>query len=202
MAVINNYATLQTAVADYLARDDLTTFIPNFIQNAENKIYRRFNIRAEETALSVAVTNGAGTLPTRFKKLKLAYIAQSPYELLEWIPLEDLYRKYPLRSGGETPCVISRQANTFVFGPYPSDFTLEGVYYQRLEPLRTTDSSWYVVNAPEILLYASLMEAAPFIRDDPRLPVWQQFLNDSIQSLMDFEKEADNPSGRLVARLA
>jgi hypothetical protein len=28
MAIITNYATLQTAVADYLARDDLTTFVP------------------------------------------------------------------------------------------------------------------------------------------------------------------------------
>ena len=202
MAVISNYATLQTAVADYLARNDLTSFVPNFIQNAENKIYRRLNIRAEETAFSVAVTNGVGTVPTRFKKIKFAYINQSPIQLLEWMGLEDLYRKYPVRSGGETPCRISRDAGTFVFGPYPADFTLVGTYYQKLEPLRTTDSSWYVVNAPEILLYASLMEAQPFIRKDPRFAIWQALLDDAIDALETEEKSYDSPKGRLRARVA
>jgi hypothetical protein len=40
MAVVTSYATLQTAVADYLARSDLTSFIPNFVQNFEEDFYR------------------------------------------------------------------------------------------------------------------------------------------------------------------
>ena len=41
MAVITNYATLQTEVANALARDDLTADIPMFIQFAENKQLRQ-----------------------------------------------------------------------------------------------------------------------------------------------------------------
>ena len=99
MAVVTNYATLLTAVADYLARDDLTTFIPNFVQNAENKLYRTLNLRNEETALSVSVSSGTGTVPTDFKALKFAYFDGSPVQMLDWVPVEELYRDYPVRSG-------------------------------------------------------------------------------------------------------
>ena len=202
MAVITNYATLLTAVEDYLARSDLTTFVPNFVQNAENKIYRRLNIRAEEQALSVAVSSGVGALPTRFKKLKFAYVDESPITVLNWMPLEDLYRKYPIRSGANTPCRVSRQGGNFVFGEYPKDFTMTGTYYQKFEPLRTTDGNWYVVNAPEVLLYASLLEAEPFLKNDPRIPVWQQFLRDAIGAIEEEEKGARYSSGQLKARVA
>ena len=70
MAIITNYSTLKTAVADFMARDDLTTFIPNFIENAERKLYRTLNLRNEETALSVSISSGVATVPSDFKMLK------------------------------------------------------------------------------------------------------------------------------------
>ena len=91
MAVITSYATLLTAVADYLARDDLTTFVPNFIQNAENELYRTLNLRNEETALSVAISSGVAAVPADFKALKFAYFDASPAELLQWVSVEELY---------------------------------------------------------------------------------------------------------------
>ena len=200
MAVVTNYATLLTAVADYLARDDLTTFIPNFVQNAENKLYRTLNLRNEETALSVSVTSGTGTVPTDFKAIKLAYVPDSPIQLLDWVPVEELYRDYPVRSGSETPRVISRQGANFVFGPYAKDFTLTGIYYAKHDPLRTTDGSWYVVNAPEVLIYGSLLEAAPFIHGDERLMVWQTMLNEGIASLKVEQANAEHSYGQLAQR--
>jgi hypothetical protein len=138
MAVITSNTTLETTIASYLARDDLTTTIPNFVQNAENKLFRTLNLRVEETALSVTVANGTGRVPTGFKGLKLGYVPDSPSRLLEWVPLEDLYRRYPTRSGANTPCLISRQGDEFVFGPYAKDFTLTGTYYKKQIASRTT----------------------------------------------------------------
>ena len=127
---------------------------------------------------------------------------EAPVTLLEWVPVEDIYRNWPTRSGGNTPLNVSRQGENFVFGPYPKDFTMTGIYYQKFQPLRTEDSTWYVVNAPEVLLYASLLEAEPFIRKDERLPVWSQLLSDAIDSIKDEEKSARYPSGQLQARVA
>ncbi len=203
MAVITNYATLQTAIADYLARDDLSGWIVNFIQNAENKLYRKHNLRNEETALSVAVSGGVAAVPADYKALKFAYISGTPVSLLKWIPIEELYRDYPDRSDTTSrPCVISREAGNFVFGPVASGGTLTGVYYAKQDPLRTTDPSWYATNAPEVLLYASLLEAAPFIHDDPRLPMWQALLADAENTLVTEQTNAEYTMGQLAQRVS
>jgi hypothetical protein len=201
MAVITDYATLQTAVGDYLARSDLSGFIPNFIQNCENKLYRELNLRNEETALNVSVTSGTGTVPTDFKALKLAYVDGNPVHVLQWVELDELYRDYPVVSGSGTPAVISREGTNFVFGPSPADFTLKGVYYAKQDPLRTTDPSWYVTNAPELLLYGSLLEAAPFLKDDARISVWRQLYEEAKRTVQLEECNSAHPTQALKVRL-
>ena len=63
--VIDSYATLQNSIAAYLARDNLSANIPGFIQSAENKIYRKHNIRDMETAFTGTVASGSLNLPAR-----------------------------------------------------------------------------------------------------------------------------------------
>ena len=200
MAVITNYATLQTAIADYLARDDLTSFLPNFVQNVENKLRRALNLRNEETALSISVSSGTGTVPSDFKALKFAYVDQAPVQVLDWTPLDDLYRRHSVRSGAEIPRLISREGADFVFGPFPKDFTLKGIYYAKQDPLRTTDPSWYVTNAPELLLYGALLESAPFIHDDVRLQTWRTLFNEAMDTVLTEESNAATSKGRLQQR--
>ena len=204
MAVITSYATLQTAVADYLARDDLTSYIPNFIQNAENKLYRTLNLRNEETALSVTITSGVAAVPTDFKAMKFCYYNSSPINLLRWVGIEELYNDYPTRSETGYPEVIAREGSNFVFGPVAIDGTtiLKGIYYAKQDPLRTTDPSWYVTNAPEVLLYGSLLEAAPFIQDDPRIMVWQKFYDDAVATLKRENANAETSYGGLRQRVS
>lgn len=204
MAVITSYATLQTAIADYLARDDLTTFIPNFIQNCENKLYRTLNLRNEETALSQTITSGVATVPTDFKALKMCFYDGNPAHPLQFVTLDELYRDYPVRNTTATtkPAVIAREGSNFIFGPVPADGTLKGVYYAKQDPLRTTDPSWYVTNAPEVLLYGSLLEAEAFIMNDQRLPLWQQYFADAVDSLKQEEANAHFPTQALSIRIA
>lgn len=200
MAVITNYATLQTEVANTLARDDLTADIPMFIQFCENKLYRALNLRNEETALDEAISSGVAALPSDFKALKFAYYDGSPTYPLRWVALEELYQDFPDRGYSGIPSVISREATNFVFGKVAADGTLKGVYYAKQDPLRTTDPSWYVTNAPEVLLYGSLLEASPFIKDDPRIPTWQAFYNEAIQTLRTENANAEASWGQLIQR--
>ena len=131
MAVIDSYTTLQTAIADYLARSNLTSFIPNFIQNAENKLYRTLNLRNEETALNVAITDGVAKVPADFKALKHAYYDGSPVTVLDWRTADQLYREFPIRTSSETPCAIARDGSNFIFGENAADGTLKGIYYAK-----------------------------------------------------------------------
>ena len=142
MAIITDYATLQTAVADYLVKSNLTTFIPNFIQNAENKLYRTLNLRNEERQLSVPIGGGIAPLPYRFKQLKFAYVDRSPIKDLEWASLDEIYRQYPDRSElSDRPNLISREGNHFVFGPPSTDGTLKGIYHRKPRSLTATSET-------------------------------------------------------------
>ena len=193
---------MQTEVSNTLARDDLTAEIPQFIQFAENKLYRILNLRNEETALSVSISSGVAAVPADFKALKFAYVLDgSIARTLDWVPLDKLYKDYPDRSSTELPCVISREATNFVFGPVSQDGTLKGVYYAKQDPLRTTDPSWLVTNAPEVLLYGALLEATPFIQADERIPVWRQMYQESVDTLRVENDNAEVSMGRKSARL-
>jgi len=179
----------------------LTSFLPNFIQNAENKLYRTLNLRDEETALSVTISAGLATVPTDFKAMKFSYYAGTPVSPLNWVPIDELYRDFPDRSDTtSTPSVISREGLSFIFGPVAEAGTLNGIYYAKQDPLRTTDPSNYVTNQPEVLLYGALLEAEPFIQDDPRIPVWKDFFADAIQTLKDERDNADVSLGQLQQR--
>jgi len=179
MAIITNYATLIAALRDWLARDDLVGDEINFLQNAEFKLYRGPIIRTRhfETALSVTTSSGVAALPTRYVALRHAYVDQSPTRMLEHVPAEIIYERFPQRTGDGVPEYIAREGSNFIFGPYPSgSYDIKGIYYQRPEFLHTTavTTNWFTDNAPELLLYATLLEAAPFLRDNEWVQYWQQ----------------------------
>jgi hypothetical protein len=155
------------------------------------------NLRNEETALSVSISSGVAAVPSDFKALKFAYFDEAPTQLLQWTNIENLYDEYPTRSGASTPLLMSREGSNFVFGPYSKDGTLKGIYYAKQDPLRTTDPSWYVTNAPDLLLYGALLESAPFIQDDPRIQTWQLFYNDALNTVKLEEMNSTNSLGRL-----
>ena len=60
--------------------------------------------------------------------------------------------------------------NTFILAPTPnSDFTFELHYVYRPESITASSdgTSWLGTNAPDALLYGSLVEAATFLKLDP-----------------------------------
>ena len=186
-----------------MARDDLTDFIPNFIQNAENKLYRTLNLRNEETALSVAISSGVAAVPSTFKALKFAYFDASPVALLRWVSIEELYNDYPERTSTGTPSLIAREGANFVFGPASIDGTLKGIFYSKLTALSDANTTnWYTTNAPEILLYGALLEAQPFIMNDARIQTWGQMYQGALDSIRDEDKNAELSRGSLVQRVS
>lgn len=205
MAIISNYATLQTAIGDYLGRSDLTSFLPNFTQAAEMKLYRDLRIRAMETALSVTIASGVATVPTSpaLVQLKYAYVDGSPITSLDHVPPDQIYAKYPNRSGtAEIPRLIAVEGTNFIFGPYPGNYTIKGIYYARLTPLSASNTTnWFTANATDALLYGSLLESAPFLGDDPRVPLWQIAFERAVKSIKSEEVRARNSGGSIAARL-
>ena len=172
---ISTYAELQTAVGNWLKRTDLTTYIPDFIRLGELRIYRDLRIRAMETALSGTTASGVIAVPSGYASLKYAYINTSPVQWLERKDAEWIYANYPTRASDGTPKFIAREADNFIFGPYPSDgVAVAGIYYKKLDALSGSNTTnWFTTNAPDLLLWAALCEAEPYLINDARVQLWE-----------------------------
>lgn len=187
MAVITSYSTLQTAVSDYLARGDLTTFIPNFVQNWEERFYRDPENWAAwmESALSVTLSNNVAALPADYLGLRIAYF--SIYQPLKRITLEQMYSRFPRGQGSAGGAAfIARNSSNFEFGPEVQSGTLKGTYYAKPTNIRNAASDaiahHLIVNCPDMCLYGSLLEASPFIKDDQRLIVWKSAFDIAVEA--------------------
>ena len=53
-----------------------------------------------------------------------------------------------------------------------------------------------------MLLYGSLLEAAPFLINDERIPVWQMFFDEGVLTLKEEQKNAEHSQGSLRVRVA
>lgn len=192
MAIITSYSTLLTEVASWLARSDLTASIPGFVQNFEERFYRDPENWAPwmESALSVTLSNNVAAVPTGYLGLRIAYF--STYRPLKRVSLEQLYERFPRGvtvSSSGTATHIARNGTNFEFGPAIQSGTLLGTYYQKQTVLRSyttggADAAAHplIVNAPDLLLYGSLLEATPFIKDDGRVTLWQAAKDIALQA--------------------
>lgn len=206
MAVVTSYTTLVTAVQDYLARSDLSTFVPNFIQNFETRFYRQPKNFGGwmETSLSSAIASSVITVPSNYLGLKVAYVNGSPSSRLEWVSLNQLYGTYPRGGATGIPQWISRDGASFVFGPEPdSAYTIKGTYWAKPTALRSYSGDaaahWLIVNAPDLLLYGALAEAETFTKNDPRVALWKGLYSDALKEYRDLWDENTQSSQEVLA---
>lgn len=194
MSITTN-AELETAVANYLARADLTSFIPDFIVGAETRIAfgsdepfpsQALRIRAMETE-SVFTVGATNPLPTGFLQMRSLYVTSNGVTgPLEQTSLEEMYRQYGGKTG--TPKFYALSGDEIVFGPSPSSesaFSATMLFYKKFDPVATASPvPWLLTNAPLVYVYGALLEASPFIRNDDRLQVWHGLFTGLIGGLM------------------
>ncbi len=169
---IDSYTTLQTAVANWLDRDDLTDRIPEFISLAEARFNRDLRIRAMETkqTASTVAAQRNYALPSGYLQMRNFQVNVTPVRVLEYVTPEIYDRLYGSTANG-IPVYYTLLANEIQLGPIPdSVMTLEMTFYKTFDALSpTTTTNWVLTNAPDVYLYAALMEAEAFLVNDARL---------------------------------
>ena len=83
---ITSYADLQSSIANFMARNDLTTQIPEFIQLAESRMSRELETREQEKRSQATLTAGDEyiALPNDFREVREVKINASPTRVLTY----------------------------------------------------------------------------------------------------------------------
>jgi hypothetical protein len=90
--------------------------------------------------------------------------------------------------------------NHWLIVPTPAiNYPWEIIYYTQPALLdQNNQTNWLTDYAPNLLLYRSLLEATPYLKNDERIPVWQQLYTEQLQSIdqQDLQRVADRQSVR------
>jgi hypothetical protein len=184
--MIATYSDLKTAIANYLARTDLTDQIPDFIRFAEIRLRRELRIRQMLKTVTTTTTGGDNTveLPSDFIEIRDFIVQTNPVQPLDYMS-PSLFSRNARRAESGKPIDYTIMANDFQLAPIPDTaYTLEMIYYAAPTFLSDSNTSnAFVANCPDALLYASLMEAEPYIMNDARIATWGTMYNRSIEML-------------------
>lgn len=184
MATIASYSDLTTAVTEYLARDQDATLIariPTFIQLAEAKFNREIYVRQMEVRSTTTVDMNSSepafiTLPDDFqsmRRVRLSSVTGKPLlDFRSTIQLDE----YRLNSGDVAgqPLYFTIFGTEMELAPTPdAAYTIEMIYRANIPALTSTNTAnWLLTLAPDLYLYGTLLETAPYLKEDERIQTW------------------------------
>ena len=190
------YSDLRSAVADWLARTDLTDRIVDFIDLTEARINRELRCREMVIEATGTTTGQDITIPSDFVEAIRLVLNTSTDSPLEYRPIEDA----EIRIAGQTtgqPVMFSVLGTMIKLYPSPDavyTYTLD--YYAKVQALSTDrPTNWLLTKAPDLYLFGSLCEASPFLLDDGRVSLWESKFQASKRSLQAAEARAKRTSG-------
>lgn len=128
-----------------------------------------------EKSLTGTISGNTLAVPADYIELKEAYVSASwGFQALERVDLVWMRNHYPVQTTQSTPYYITREAQNFLFAPYPdSAYTVGGVYYARLPSLSdTNNTNWLISKNPDLIMAASMLEASEYLMDEQGVPYW------------------------------
>ena len=216
MATNLTFNSLISDVQNYLERGQSATDptfynqIPRLINNAEREINYRLKVQGDIVPVQTQFVVGVAVYakPDRWRRtISMNYgaltnqndrtgIYPRSYEYLRAYWQDDTVTAPP-------EFYADYDYNHWIVAPTPDQtYPWETLYY-RLPALldQTNTQNWITQYAPHVLLYRTLLECAPFIKNDERIPTWQSLYEDGIQALgaEDLKKIVDRNVTRTEA---
>jgi hypothetical protein len=166
------YSDLQASVANWLERADLSLVIPDFIALAEGYLATdtRLRIRQAEAVVTlVSNADGLCDLPA------------------DYAATRDIYPE------SETSSVTGFEVTgtTIQLDPISAGENIVLHYYRTPTALSGANpTNWLLTAAPVVYLYATLLQAAPYLGHDPRLQTWANLLEQALDQIRSSDRVA------------
>jgi len=189
-----SYSELKTTVANYLARSDLTSVIPDFIRLAEERLRRDLRTRQMLIVATALTTGGDGTvgLPTDFLEMRDIHLNTNPVTTLRYKAPNSFYAESRVTESGK-PVDYTILGAEMQLAPVPDTaYTLQMLYYGKPLLLSDTNSSnIFLANCPDALLYAALAEAEPYLMNDARVQTWAALYDRAVTAITNSDQSSE-----------
>lgn len=191
VAAVMTYDSLVDDVQTYLERTDQATLIkiPTFIMLAEQVLAADIKFLGNLTVATSTMVLGDNIIakPARWRKTVSMNVTvggkRQPVLLRKY---EYLREYWPDPTQKDTPLYYCDYDFThWLIAPTPDDdYSYEVLYYERVQPLDSANqSNWFTQYAPQALLYGTLLQAMPFLKNDERIPMWQAQYQQAVEML-------------------
>jgi len=175
------YTSLVNDIETYLERTDDQTLdkIPQFIMLAEQIIAAEIKFLGNLTVVtsSMVASDNVIAKPARWRKTVSMNVTVANKRQPVLLRTYEYIREYwPNPTSTDAPLFFCDYDYThWLVGPTPTlAYPYEVLYYERVQPLDTSNqSNWFTQYAPQALLYGTLLQAMPFLKNDERMPMWQ-----------------------------
>lgn len=181
-AQVMTYDSLVEDIQQYLERTDDATInqIPRFIMLAEQVIASQIKFLGNLTVNTSNMVIATATIdkPARWHKTISMNVTVNGKRQPVFVRKYEYLREYaPDPSVQGTPKFYADYDYThWLVAPTPDTaYDYEVLYYERVQPLDSTNqTNWFTIYAPQAMLYGSLLQAMPFLKNDERIAMWQQ----------------------------
>jgi hypothetical protein len=175
------YDSLVADISSYLERTDQATLekIPTFIMLAEQVIAAEIKFLGNLTPMQSNLVTGQAVVdkPARWHKTVSMNVTVGGVRQPVFLRKYEYLREYwPNPTQTDSPKFYADYDYThWLIAPTPDDdYAFEVLYYERIQPLDSSNqTNWFTIYAPQALLYGSLLQAMPFLKNDERIPMWQ-----------------------------
>lgn len=219
MADITTYDGLQSSVADWIVKRSLTDQIKTFIRLAESRFLREVKALAETYSVVNAgnlftVNANPMILPAEIQSVRAIYgNSDGTFPEIPIVGTEEWRASIGRQSGVSSNLpivahVIDNPADDqlrLVFSPFATSIDIDIEYNKTLDYLSATNQQNALIKKyPDLYLYGTLVEAAPYLKDDSRVTLWEGRYEDIVRSINNLADDrrlgAGKRRGYFVAR--
>lgn len=192
-----NYSDLKTNLADWLVKDNLTTQIDTFIDLAEADMNAKLKHWRMNERTTLSVSSQYTSLPADFMAFISATLSDTTPRRMEGLSRSQIQEMRELNddTAGKPQyfCITGGQMEVY---PTPDSTYSVDLEYRTI-PDALSDSNttnWISTYHPSIYLYGALSHAAPYLKDDERIPVWVSAYREAIENANMESRDAEGSS--------
>ena len=188
---VMTYDSLTSTVLQYLERSDAAVVdaIPTFITMCEFEIAQNIKTlgQMEVVDSNMTINNPVIAKPARWRKttsMTISVSGQKQPLLVRKLEYLNNYAQDVTATGVPLYYADYDYDHWFVAPTPNAAYAFEALCYTRLEPLSSShQTNWLTINAPNAMLFGTLKQTAPFLKNDARLAVWKQMFDEALAAL-------------------